>query len=376
MLEGVRTGLGVPFLAWSPAGRLIYMQGSNTGEVYEIVRVGRDGSQTPIDTAWHGGFNSIALSPDGRRLAVGVGLASGALGIWIKQLDRGPFSRLTFGGQDRRPAWSPDGRDVAFIRDSLTGIHVYARVADGSAPDRLLARLDRQVQEVTWSPDGRWLVLRTDNSAPGAGDLVGVRTTGDTTPVPLVASPFQELHPAVSPDSRWLAYTSNESGANEVYVRSFPGTTGGRWQVSNGGGIAAALVARRPRAVLPGQQGPADRGHDRRVQDGAGRGRAPAAVRRVRLRDRPLPYRVRGDGGRARLPLLAAAAAGPGVGAGAGSRGGELVRRCAAEDGAVEGTPSSPSGACGCGRSPPPAIRCSASPFRVCRPSRSSTRSR
>ena len=237
VLEGVRTGLGVPFLAWSPAGRLIYMQGSNTGEVYEIVRVGRDGSQTPIDTAWHGGFNSIALSPDGRRLAVGVGLASGALGIWIKQLDRGPFSRLTFGGQDRRPAWSPDGRDVAFIRDSLTGIHVYARVADGSAPDRLLARLDRQVQEVTWSPDGRWLVLRTDNSAPGAGDLVGVRTTGDTTPVPLVASPFQELHPAVSPDSRWLAYTSNESGANEVYVRSFPGTTGGRWQVSNGGGI-------------------------------------------------------------------------------------------------------------------------------------------
>ena len=236
VLEGVRTGLGVPFLAWSPAGRLIYMQGSNTGEVYEIVRVGRDGSQTPIDTAWHGGFNSLALSPDGRRMAVGVGLASGTLGVWIKQLDRGPFSRLTFGGQDRRPAWSPDGRNVAFIRDSLTGISVYARVADGSAPDRLLARLDRQVQEVSWSPDGRWLVLRTDNSGAGAGDLVGVHTTGDTTPVPLVASPFQELHPSVSPDSRWLAYTSNESGANEVYVRPFPGTTGGRWQISTGGG--------------------------------------------------------------------------------------------------------------------------------------------
>jgi Tol biopolymer transport system component len=63
-----------------------------------------------------------------------------------------------------------------------------------------------------------------------------VRTSGDTTPVPLVASDFTELHPAVSPDGRWLAYTSDESGANEVYVRPFPSATGGRWQVSNSGG--------------------------------------------------------------------------------------------------------------------------------------------
>jgi hypothetical protein len=65
---------------------------------------------------------------------------------------------------------------------------------------------------------------------------VGKRTRGDTTPLPLVASDFTELHPAVSPDGRWLAYASDESGANEIYVRPFPGTTAGRWQVSNGGG--------------------------------------------------------------------------------------------------------------------------------------------
>jgi Tol biopolymer transport system component len=170
-------------------------------------------------------------------MAVGVGLANGALGIWIKQLDRGPFSRLTFSGQDRRPAWSPQGREVAFIRDSLATSYVYQRVIDGSQPDRPLARLDRRVQEVTWSPDGRWLLLRTDDGAPGAGDIVGLRTSGDTTPVPLVASSFTELHPAVSPDGHWLAYASNESGINEVYVRPFPSTSGGRWQVSNGGGM-------------------------------------------------------------------------------------------------------------------------------------------
>ena len=241
VLERVLAPSGVAFLAWSPAGTLVYMQGTSVANELEVVRVTREGAVAPIDTAWHGGFNSFALPPDGRRLAVGVGLASGALGIWIKQLDRGPFTRLTFGGQDRRPAWSPDGQVVAFIRDSLNSSSVFARRADGSTPDRLLARLDRQIQEATWSPDGRWIVLRTDNGTAGAGDLVGIRPNGDTTPVSLVASSFTELHPAVSPDVRWLAYTSNESGTNEVYVRPFPATTGGRWQVSNGGGTQPRL---------------------------------------------------------------------------------------------------------------------------------------
>jgi serine/threonine-protein kinase len=236
VLEGVLVTEGYAQLAWSPAGTLAYLRGSGVDTEREVVRVGRNGAASPIDTAWHGGFNSLALAPDGQRLAVGAGLASGALGIWIKQLDRGPFTRLTFGGQDRRPAWSPDGRVVAFIRDSGNTGAVFARPADGSAPDRRLARIDRQIQEVTWSPDGRWLVVRTDNGSAGAGDLVGVHTTGDTAPVSLVASEFTELHPAISPDGRWLAYTSNESGTNEVYVRPFPATGSGRWQVSNGGG--------------------------------------------------------------------------------------------------------------------------------------------
>jgi Tol biopolymer transport system component len=127
------------------------------------------------------------------------------------------------------------------------------------------------VQEMTWSPDGRWLVLRTDNGVAGAGDLVGVRTSGDTTPVPLVASSFTELEPAVSPDSRWLAYASNESGANEIYVRPFPGTTGARWQVSTGGGAeptvascsfsTATPISWRPRCGLGPRSKPPGSGH-------------------------------------------------------------------------------------------------------------------
>jgi Tol biopolymer transport system component len=238
VLEGVLVSGSTAFVTWSRNGALAYVQGAATETESEIVRVTREGVAVPIDTAWHGGFNSFALSPDGRRLAVGVGLASGTLGIWIKQLDRGPFTRITFGGGDRRPTWSPDGQVVAYVRDSLTSSSIFERRTDGSTPDRLLVRLDRQVQEAAWSPDGRWVLLRTDNGAPGAGDIVGVRTSGDTTPVSLVASQFTELHPAISPDGRWLAYASNESGTNEVYVRPVPATTGGRWQVSNGGGSA------------------------------------------------------------------------------------------------------------------------------------------
>ncbi len=223
-------------LTWSPSGTVVYVVGGDQDNQNMVVRVTKDGAATPVDTTWTSQLTALSTSPDGRRLAVGMGVGAGGQNIWIKQLDRGPLTRLSFSGADRRPVWSPDGRMVAFIRDTLGGTTVAGRFADGSRPDTTLARIDRQVQEVEWSPDGNWLVLRTDNGSAGAGDLVGIRTNGDTAEVPLVASPYTELHPAVSPDSRWIAYTSNESGQNEVYVRPFPNTNDSRWQVSTTGG--------------------------------------------------------------------------------------------------------------------------------------------
>ncbi len=237
VLEGVEVTVnsGFAILAWSPSGSLVYAQGGGGAIDNAMIRVSRDGAITQIDTAWHGEFNSFAISPDGRRLAAGLG-SGGALNIWIKQLDRGPSTRLTFGGQDRRPFWSPDGRMVAYVRDSGNTSAVYGQPADGGGQARPLVRLDRMIQEGEWSRDGRWILVRTDNGQAGAGDILAAPTSGDGAPVPVAASPYTELHPALSPDGRWLGYTSNESGINEVYVRAFPDARGGRWQVSNGGG--------------------------------------------------------------------------------------------------------------------------------------------
>jgi serine/threonine-protein kinase len=239
VLEGVEVRAlgGFALFTTSMSGSAVYVRGSGASTDNVLVRVDRAGTITPIDTGWSGEFNSLSLSRDGRRLAVGIGAGSG-LNIWVKPLDRGPATRLTFGNRDRRPAWSADGRFVAFIRDSANTSAVHAGPSDGSGPDRPIARIDRMVQEVAWSPDGRWVVVRTDNTLSGAGDLVGVPLDGDTTTVPLAASEFSELHPAVSPDGRWLAYVSNESGENEVYVRPFPGAHTVRWQISNGGGTS------------------------------------------------------------------------------------------------------------------------------------------
>jgi eukaryotic-like serine/threonine-protein kinase len=236
VLDNVAIPTFFPELVVANDGTVLYRSGAARSALNQtFVRVDRSGHATPIDTSWAGEFNALSLSRDGRSMAVEV--ADGAShDIWIKQLDHGPFTRLTFSGQARRPTWSPDGRTVAFVRDTLAGHDVYAKAADGSGPDHVLAHFDHLVQGAEWSADGQWLLIRTDNTDVGRGDIFGVRLHGDTTPVPLVTSPYEELHPALAPDGRWLAYTSSESGQQEAYVRSFPATSEGRWQVSIGGG--------------------------------------------------------------------------------------------------------------------------------------------
>ena len=237
VLQGVGLNLAIADLAWSASGALVYGNGGAGNDIVALQHADRTGKMLAYDPSWTGQFNSFALSPDGRHAAVGVSTAGAGLDIWVKQLDRGPFGPVTFSGRDRRPAWSPDGRQIAFVRDSGSGGDVYTRAFDGSGTERRLAHLvGRALQEVAWSHDGRWILVRTETGAVGNGDILALSTAGDTGTVRVATSNFAELQPAPSPDGRWVAYVANDAVTNEVYVRPFPNSDAGRWQVSNGGG--------------------------------------------------------------------------------------------------------------------------------------------
>ncbi|HEX2635998.1 MAG TPA: protein kinase [Gemmatimonadales bacterium] len=223
--------------AVSATGTLAYSSGG-TAAATTAWWVGRDGLAVPMDTTWKfdGDINSVALSPDGRALA--VTLARGATAdIWVKQLPSGPFSRVTFGDTVHlRAAWAGDGRSLVYINDlgSGAGLPMMARANGTGAPQGLL-RTQMQFAQAVPTADGKWLVLRRSFAEPGAGDIYGLKT-GDTTPVPLLTTGAREMSPTVSPDGRWLAYVSNESGRDEVYVRPFPDVASAKWQVSVSGG--------------------------------------------------------------------------------------------------------------------------------------------
>jgi serine/threonine-protein kinase len=236
---GVRNGGFNVDLALAGNGTLAYTTGGTLGS-RRAVWVTREGGVAPTDPAWdpQGVIASASLSADGRAVAVDLS-REGRRDIWVKRLPDGPFSRITFGDTSSvRPAWSADGRDILYIADrSGSGVGpVYARRADGTGVARLLVSSTTvDFGQVTPSRDGRWLILRTAPVGAGSTDILGLKA-GDTTLVPLVASPAAEFFPSLSPDGRWLAYSSNESGTAEVYVRPFPETASAKWQVSTAGG--------------------------------------------------------------------------------------------------------------------------------------------
>src|SRR5687768_9988560 len=233
---GVRTGGGAVDLALSASGTLWYAAGgvgaAGTGEVAWVTR---EGQATPIPGV-AGLLSDPALSLDGKRLAVGNRELVST--ILIKELDQGPLSKLTTGGSNSwRAAWMADGRSVGYASQAIgprSNRDAYHRPADGSRAPTLLLDLDENIDRVVFSRDGAWVVYQIVRS-PGLRDLFARRIGSDSS-ITLAASRADEVAPALSPDGRWLAYVSNESGVFEVYVRPFPNVADGRWQISVSGG--------------------------------------------------------------------------------------------------------------------------------------------
>ncbi len=247
VFSDVRLNLAIaPQLALSTDGRqILYVGGTNTGSQRQVrmVRVDQEGRPTPIDSTWEGVFNYSALSPDGTRLALTV-FSEERQNLWVKTLDRGPITRLTFeGALNYRPTWLANGREIAFISDKSGPALPYVVRADGSGkPERLAVPDTAQIDEVGFSPGGQWIVYRR-GTVNGNRRLAMFRPGVDSTPTEISAGRFDEYSPTVSPDGRWLAYVSVESGREEVYVRPFPDVSRARWQVSTGGGSSPVWAA-------------------------------------------------------------------------------------------------------------------------------------
>ena len=158
----------------------------------------------------------------------------GGFEIWVKQLDTGPLSRLTFEGTENfKPTWSDD-QWLTFVSDRGGQLDLWSKRADGSATAELV--LDREVGiwEALYSADGDWLAFREGSGQ--AADIYAVRLPMDSAAVPLHVTEFAERSISLSPDGRWLAYVSNRSGRDEVYVSPFPDAGGFLQQVSTDGG--------------------------------------------------------------------------------------------------------------------------------------------
>ena len=236
----VSTG-GSSNFAVSQTGTLVYRTGGGgTGQSVTPVWVERDGIAREIDPEWRTqgtpNFSSLALSPNGDRLAISIPASEGTRDLWVKQLPTGPLSRLTFeGGTNHRATWSPNGESLRFLSNRAGNPDVWTKRADGSGTAELVLDQEAQIWGARYSSDGTWLVFR--EGIFQAGDIYAIRPGVDSVAVPLAVTEFQEVSISLSPNDRWLAYVSNNTGRDEVYVRPFPPDAGsGLVQVSTDGG--------------------------------------------------------------------------------------------------------------------------------------------
>jgi hypothetical protein len=240
IVENVLTIPGAVVAAFSASaeGTLAYQTGSSTSDVRLVWR-DREGKELGI-LGEPAPQRSPRLSPDGRSVAVHMPDAdSGANDLWIWDVRRSLRSRFTFdAANDQGPVWSPDGQTLAFAsgRDGSYNT-IWTAPVGGTEPPRKVAAGSRNLVPQAWSPDGGKIVATAFGGASPV-DLVVVAAAGGE-PAPLVAAEFAESNAALSPDGRWLAYQSNETGRNEVYVTSFP-VPGRKWQVSQGEGMMPA----------------------------------------------------------------------------------------------------------------------------------------
>jgi Tol biopolymer transport system component len=243
ILEGVVSNPnGGAQFSFSETGNLVYVPGRVGNQNVSIYWMDHEGKFTPLRET-PGSYFNPAFSPDGKRLALEI-FDGKRRDIWVYEWERDALTRLTFAGEgNSNPVWTPDGQRIIYSsQEKGRAFNLWWIRSDGAGDAQRLAESTAFQAAGSWRPYDKTLAFFQQN--PGTGfdvmtlPIEGNEKSGWKTgePKPFVNSAFNEVEPAFSPDGRWLAYMSNESGSYEVYVRPFPGP-GGKWQISTGGGV-------------------------------------------------------------------------------------------------------------------------------------------
>ncbi len=226
---------GAAQYALSPNGTLLYVAGKPVSREAALSWVDRSGRTSRLAVA-PAAYQNLVISPDGRRAALNIDGANAS--VWILDLDRTTVTRLTHEWSNNNALWTPDGTRVTFT-SARGGVRtLFWQRVDGQGeaePVFPSGQFAAQVTQASWTRDGRTAIFDALSSRTGQ-DLWVVGLDGDRTPKPLMQTSFNEMQPAVSPDGRWLAYVSNETGRSEVYVQPFPGP-GSKTRISTDGGL-------------------------------------------------------------------------------------------------------------------------------------------
>ena len=244
------TGGGVPivegitsYYAISNAGTLAYIPETSGGATTKrtLLWVNREGKEEPLSAAPNAYMN-FRISPDGKRVALFI-QSTPRTSIWIWDIVRETMTRLTFNedADNSDPIWTLDGKRIVYTssREStfLGKGDIYSKAADGTGEaEKLASSPDRALFPRSWSSDGKNLVVWEFTPSPMQFGIGIISMEGDPVRKPLLQEKYLQKDPLISPDGRWIAYASNESGKYEVYVRPFPEVNKGKWQVSTSGG--------------------------------------------------------------------------------------------------------------------------------------------
>jgi Tol biopolymer transport system component len=233
VVEGVlmSRNTGAAYYTLSDTGTLAYASGGAVDGGRQLVWVDRHGKETPLPLPPRS-YLYPRLSPDGNQLALEIEGPSHDL--YLYDFARGVLTKMSLDGLSHAPVWSPDGQQIGFRSWKLGGMTMWSMPADRSGPEQRLLEQKGMQSVVSWSPDGSHIAY-VDQFPETSMDVLALPLKGERKPVPIARSNFVEGSPKFSPDGKWLAYCSNESGRAEVFVQPFPGP-GPKIQVSSDGG--------------------------------------------------------------------------------------------------------------------------------------------